>query len=400
MAFKDLGVPLDEPTIITSILTGIAERIPGWTPSEGSPEVALAEEIGHQIARLNQLAVHAGRNAVVAIAAAFGFETIGGTAAALPAVTLLLQLPPSASPEPFSQEITIPADFQIAVGDKAFTIDHATTATVAFSEVLTGAQTGYWQGTMSADFTAFLPGSDSDVGGPGVAASVLTASQVVIGATLSAAAAGGIDPETMEQYLGRFVTWMSTLRPGGVRADEIARYASTIAGVHRAIALDRYDPSDPGTPADRTVTVIPIDVHGADLGPSVKTTLETALEQIREVNFVFHVIDPTRNDVALAVTVVKDPAFADAAVQANVSAAIAAAIDPAVWGTTPGQPTSWQERDTLTIVDVAIAAAGAEGVAAVTGVTIDGDADPVALDGPGALISAIGAGTTLTVTIA
>ncbi|WP_278259489.1 hypothetical protein [Nocardioides convexus] len=56
-----LTMPWDPPEISTdpdevtaTILDGPASRLVGWEATEGAPEVALAEEVGREIAILNQ----------------------------------------------------------------------------------------------------------------------------------------------------------------------------------------------------------------------------------------------------------------------------------------------------------------------------------------------------------
>ncbi len=401
MTWTDLDIPVDETTIITSILGRIADKLPGWTPTEGAPEVALAEEFGHQVAILNQLAVDATRYAAAGVATAFGFQPIEGAKATLPDVALVAQLPPSAGTAPFTTTVTVPAGFTIAVDQRAFIIPQQTTVPVAFTEVTDGPYVGYWRGTFAVDFTALEVGTLSNVGEPGDTATLQTVSSVIVSATVTATAAGGIDPETMTAYLSRFTRWLHTLKPGGVRAQNIAEFATTVTGVQRAIALDRYNPADPSTPAERTVTVIPIDAAGEPLNTSTRELLLDELEQIREVGFVFHIADPTYAEPVIVVTVTKGADHTASEVQANVAAKITAALHPSRWGATDTDPRAWVDRPKLRTLDIALLAASAAGVTGVTSVAINGgSADVTLASTPGALIAPFEpGGSTLTVNV-
>ncbi|WP_156759566.1 baseplate J/gp47 family protein [Microbacterium karelineae] len=388
MPWEQLPVPVDEGTIIREILTGLSEKIPGWVPSEGAPEVALAEEVGYQLAVVNRAAVAAIDHAAAGIAAAFGFEPVDGIKAVLPQVTLTAQLPPSAGTAPFDRAVTVPAGFTVTVGQQPFLVPEQITLVASFTEVTSGDFTGYWRGDISVDFLALDVGDEWNTGELGEKATIQTVSPIIVTATLTAPATGGVGAETLPAFLTRFTAWLATLKPGGVRAEDLARFAATVEGTQRALALDRYDPNDPGTPADRTVTIIPVTATGADLDSFARDRLLAELEGIREVGFVFNLIDPNRTAVAVDVTVTVATGHEATAVQAAVDAAITDALSPAVWGTADGDPATWVEADTLRTLDVAVVVATVPGVASIDGITLDGGAADIALTTPGALIDA------------
>ena len=386
MAWKPLPLPDDEGKIIRTILEGLVARIPGWRPNEGALEVALAEEIGLALAAVNRYAQLASNMAAAGVAQALGFTPIAGTRAALPSVELTAQLPPSSATAPFSRAVTVTSGFKIAVGDQAFIVPRQITAVADFTQITSGPSEGYWEGKILIDFTALEPGDAYNTGAPGQTASIQTVSPTIVKATLTAPAAGGTSDETLEAFLARFVAWMSTLKPGGVRADDLAAFASTIEGTQRALALDRYDPADPGTPADRTVTIIPVSLTGLDLTSFETDRLREALEQIREVGFVFHIIDPVRTPVDVQVTITPASTAEPSQVVQDVHDALAVALSPAEWGTTDGDPATWVERDVVRTLDVALIAATVTGVASLGTITLNGGSADVPLAGPGALI--------------
>ncbi|WOF23848.1 baseplate J/gp47 family protein [Microbacterium betulae] len=387
MAWEPLPLPVDQDQIITTILTGIATAIPGWVPIEGAPEVALAEEIGVQLAAVNAAAVAAANYAAAGVAAAFGFEPIEGTKAVLQDVTLTAQLPPSAGTAAFSRAVTVPAGFTITIGGQPFIVPKQVTRVAAFTQVTAGDFTGYWRGIITADFAAYEAGDEWNIGAAGDVASIQTVSPVIIAATLTAPASGGEGAETLTAFLSRFTAWLATLKPGGVRAADLAAFAATVPGVRRALALDRYDPENPGTPADRTVTIIPIDAAGGDLASFEVDRLRTEIESIREVGFIVHIIDPVRTPVTVDVTVTVAVGGDVTAVQSAVATAVEAALSPAAWGS-GGDPAAWAETTTLRTLDVALVVANVPDVAAIGAITLNGDTADVTLTGPGALIDA------------
>src|SRR5690606_11124380 len=111
---------------------------------------------------------------------------------------------------------------------------------------------------------------------------MITASTAVLGVEAVEASTNGADGETLAMYLDRFVDWAATLRPGGVRARDIAALTRTVPGVHRARAVDLYDVVDDAWGRERTVSVFPIDEDGAPVAGPVATQVAQVLEDARE----------------------------------------------------------------------------------------------------------------------
>lgn len=395
MAFTPIVLDSDATTITADILAGLTTRMPGWLPNEGAPEVALAEEFALQIAATNDLALVSTQLAAAGVATAFGFSPYVAVAATLPGVQLTLSLPASTSTVPFTQAMAVPRGFTIAVGDVAFTLSVDATALVNF----TAAADGSWQGTMSINMVAVDAGSAGNIAA-GSLATVVSATMTVVHATIINAATGGSDAETVAAFLNRFIAWAATLRPGGVLVADITALATTVSGVQRALGKDQYNPAAPTVPAEKTITVIPVNASGALLTAGQKTALAAQFAATREVNFVFNIIDPTYTNIALSVTVTRDSSYSSAAIQAAAVAALTALIDPAKWGTVSGDLHTWSEKTTLTSFDVSAALGRVPGVTAITAVSINGSPTSATLTGPGALPSPLGAsGSTIIVTV-
>lgn len=395
MAFDPITIDADADTITADILTGLATRIPGWLPNEGAPEVALAEEFALQIAATNTLALASTQLAAAGVATAFGFAPIEAVKATLPGVQLTLSLPASAGTVPFTQAMAVLRGFTIAVSDVAFTLANDATALVNF----TAATDGSWHGTMSVDLIAVDAGAAGNVNA-GASATVISATLTVIAAAVSNAGIGGTDAESITAFLARFTAWAATLRPGGVLASDVAALATTVTGVQRALALDMYNPAAPAVPAEKTITVIGIGATGAALTSGQKTVLQALLDATREVNFVFHVIDPTYTNITLDVTITRDSAYTATSVHDAAVAALTALINPATWGVVSADLHSWSEKTALTSFDVSAALGRVPGITSITAVSINGSSTTASLTGPGALPSPLGvSGSTIAVTV-
>lgn len=364
MAWTPLPVETDEDVVTARILDALAARLPGWVPVEGAPEVALAEEIGRETAATNARA---------ATAVELAFAGIGETVFGLPALlgaqaTMLVELTVTGA------GAGVPAGFTV-VGINADGVE------VAFElpeQVTAGGPTV--QVVMRARDVGVL--SNTVPVGP---LTVVTSTSTVSAAAALEASTGGVDAESVTAYLSRLVDYIATLRPGGVRARDLATLARNVTGVHRALGVDLYDPTIPSTTAERTVTVFPVDVDGLPVNAGVAAEVEQVLEDVREVNFIIHVDDPTYTPVQVNFAAVAETGADPALVQANVHAALAAHLSPASWGSTPVDPTSWTETTTVRYLDLARIAGSAEGVAYLTTLTLNGGTGDVALPGPAAL---------------
>ncbi len=401
--WKDLTVDASSAATTARILAALTTNLPGWLPNEGTVEVALAEEFALEEYNLQQQMLAFSQDIVAA-----GLSTVWAAVtpivanpATLTGVTLALLLPPSAGDgvNPFTQTVAINTGFTISAGGQQFTLLADATALVTFTVLASGPNAGSYGGTMTVNLTAVTAGSAGNIAAT-TTATVISSTGLVSGATLTVAASGGTDAETTQQFLTRFIAWASTLRPGGVTTADIVALAITVSGVQRALALDMYDPAAPTVPAEKTSTWIGVDATGAVLSSAVKTAVSNVLAASREVNFVFHNIDPTYTNIALNVTVTHDGSHTIPAVQAAVTTALTALISPATWGVVGGDLTTWTDRTTLTALDVASALGKVAGIASIGAITVNGSTTSATLTGPGALPSPLGAsGSSITVTV-
>lgn len=83
---------------------------------------------------------------------------------------------------------------------------------------------------------------------------------------------------------------------------------------------------------EKTVTVAVATAAGEPVGSTIKATALTMLQNGREVNFVFYVIDPTYSAIAVTFTGVCTRAADAAAIEAAAEQAVADYLNPASWG--------------------------------------------------------------------
>lgn len=373
MPYESPELSTDPDEVSARILDNLAERLPGWEPVEGAPEVALALEIGRETAETNDRMV-----SVIALAFAAIGETVFGVAAhQATAAELSVRL-----------GVTGPA----AVVPAGLTVLGVTaTGVEAAFELLEQATAAATIGTSTVDVTmvALDPGAAGN-GVPAGELTVITATATVTGATALADSAGGIDDEPLADYLDRFADYASTLRPGGVRGADLAILARSVPGVHRALGIDLYDPATPGVPAERTATVVPIDIAGQPVDEATAAAVVELLQQAREVNFVIHLAEPTYTPVEVEYAAVVDPGADPAVVEADIAAAVAAYLSPATWGTTELDDEAWTGQNAVRYLDLARIIGTVSGVASMTALTIDGGTVDVTLLGVAPLPAAVG----------
>lgn len=358
MPWEQPDIPEDPDEIIQRILDGLAERMPGWEPIPGAPEVALAEELGYEMAVLGQLTRIGLEVAIAGFGeTAFGFPAYLGATADLQAEVTVT-----------AAGATIPAGLTV-VGIN----DNGDEVAFELADDVVAETT-----TVPVELTAV----DEGLAGNGVPAgplTMVTATTSVVDVAATATSANGADPEIIDDYLTRLVDYLGTLRPGGVNAADMAALARSVPGVHRALAVDLYDPADPGTQTERTVTVFPIDENNAPVPTAVAAQVQSTLDAAREVNFIVHVAEPTYTAVDVAFTAVAEAGADPIVVQTSVTGAIADWL--AAFGATADDPQAWEPTTTVRLLDLARVAGSATGVAYLASLTLNGASADLELTG-------------------
>ncbi|MBB3041031.1 baseplate J/gp47 family protein [Nocardioides soli] len=364
MAWEPPELPEDQDEVIGRILDNLQDRMDGWAPYDGQPEVALAQEIGRETVVVNARM----RDQIEYAVAGIGSTVFDVPYALATTAAISVQLTVTGT------GVVVPDGFMVTgtnpVGeDVNFVLLEPVTAATTTPVV-----------TMHA--------ADAGSAGNGVPVgplSIITATSTVITASAVTASAGGSDDELRDTYLDRLVSRLSVLRPGGVLAADMAALARTVPGVTRALGIDNYDALSEAIDAEKTVSVFVIDNVGAPVSVGVKADVQDALEAVREPGFVIYVEDPTYTAVDVVYDVVADAGADPGEVAAAIEAAVLAYLDPATWGTTVDDDTTWQAAGIVRLFDVAATIGRVPGVAAIVSVTLNGAAADAVLAGPAAL---------------
>jgi uncharacterized phage protein gp47/JayE len=177
------------------------------------------------------------------------------------------------------------------------------------------------------------------------------------------ASSGGTDAEDPAAYLGRLALTMQTYIEGVVIARDVEIVALNVPGIGRALALDNYNAETEEDEEEKTTTVAVTDDEGEPATAEAKEALEAKLEEKREVNYLFFVIDATYHLLDVEGEIVPMQGFDKAEVAANVAAAIEDRFSQARHGQQPpGDTSSWVNDDTLRYQDLVTVVNNAEGV--------------------------------------
>lgn len=176
------------------------------------------------------------------------------------------------------------------------------------------------------------------------------------------ASSGGTDAEEPSAYLARLALTMQTFIEGVVIARDVAIVAQNVPGVGSALVLDNYNAETEEDEQEKTTTVALRDAEGEPVSAEAKEAVEAVLEEKREVNYLFFVIDPTYSLLDVEGEIVPMQGFDKAEVAANVAAAIEDAFSPKRAGQQPpGDTSSWVQVDKLRYQDLLTVANNAEG---------------------------------------
>lgn len=362
MPWEPPEIETDEDAVAVRILDGLTTRLDGYEPVEGDPLAALAAEAGREIALLNTRTVQVLDLAIAGLGeTAFGFPADPGAQAAVE-VLLTVIAAGAVVPDGFTV-VGINSDG----AEVAFQLPAAVVAAdTTIAVTMTAAETGVIGNAVPAgDLT------------------IVTATATVVSAAAVGPSTGGADPEQIDSYLDRLRDYLVTLRPGGVRGDDLAALARSVPGVHRALGVDLYDPADPATPAERTATVFPVAADGLPVSAPTAAQVEAVLAASREVNFIIHVEDPTFTPVAIEYAAVAETGADPAVVESSINGAVTDWLMR--WGSTDDDETAWLPDSTMRYLQLARIAGSAPGVAYLESITINGVAGDYELPGTAAL---------------
>lgn len=105
----------------------------------------------------------------------------------------------------------------------------------------------------------------------------------------------------------------------------------------------------PNAAAENAVVVSAIDIQGLTASPTLKTTLDTYLQSLRQQNFIINIVDAAYTVIDATFTVVKHPAALAADVQSKTVENVTDFLSSAVWGV-PTWPTDARGWDNWTVL--------------------------------------------------
>lgn len=158
---------------------------------------------------------------------------------------------------------------------------------------------------------------------------------------------GGRDPETEDAYMDRLRDEMTLLTPRFVLASDAAVLARKVSGVHRALGIDNWNPETETFGNEKTITVAVVDEKGNSIGADLKERVRQYLIQMREINFVIYVSDPTYTTVNVNFAVRAYPGFDLSDIVQRCRAAVAAYLSPGSWAGGSESPPTWRKEDNV-----------------------------------------------------
>lgn len=331
----------NEDDLVGAAVTHIKSVMPEWQPRGGNTEMvlieALAVMLGPEILSLQLL----GPRVAELILGLIGTTRSQGVAARGRVEITVTNSSPTQ---------TVPAGtrLRLALDTSIETVDLFTTEdlTMITSETLTG------QVNVIADRLGSLPNGSPN----GAPVSVVDNLPFVESAKLAAALLGGADLESDAVFFARGAAQLARQNSTLVHPEQFEYAALARVGVGRAMTLDNYDPATPGAPTYGHVTVAVAGLDGLAVDPSLMTETRTALAEQALGSLTVHVIAPTYTPIDVAVTVKARAGWSEADVQASVTAALEAWVNPLTW--------AWD--DSATQFEIVAVVAAAPGVREVT----------------------------------
>lgn len=185
--------------------------------------------------------------------------------------------------------------------------------------------------------------------------------------------AGGVDAESDDSYLTRLADELGISSPSPILPDDFAILARRVAGVHRSLAIDGYNPGDQTFNNQRMITVALVDADGAAVPVGVKTDVEDLLESLRELNWVVHAVDPTFVVIDVTFTAVAKSGWDAADVETRAEQAVSDYLEPSRWGGGDEDPPVWRDESVVRYLEIGALLDKVEGLDYITDLQIGED---------------------------
>lgn len=341
MADLDYTELIPEDTTPEEIEDGIYERIqtqfPDWEPSDGQLEVWMIKGISLAVSQLYE---------VTTDVAAEIFAYFGETIVNVPRNEAFAATADSTWTLTGGAN-TVPEGTLVAIPDGLETVTFQTVEEVSGTSPLTIPLRAVEGGA-----------SANDLDGTPTLIDTLT---FVSNITLNAPTAGGVDEETMDEYLPRLVETLQMMSPRPI----LPRHFEVLArqyGAYRAVAYTGLDPVGGTTGNSLHMAVAVMDENGdaLDAGTSTafgtKNFIKAQIEAQLMENSIIHIFDATYTAIDVTSKIVSLPEYDHAQVIAAVEAALTDYFTPINWGRREGTgqvPTTWVNTTTVRYLEIA-----------------------------------------------
>ena len=365
--FIDYPIESDPRTLATQMLASFASR--GYALDAAGITEALIQTIAYRVSETRVVMADVARSI---------FTTYGETIVGIAPVAAARATVESTWTMTDMAGYTIPAGTLVyypLTGDQRVAFELASNLVVEpGSTTATGVEL---QAVVEGTDANGLPAATLE--GPGLTA--------VVSVATTATTAGGVDAETDAEYADRLSQRLRLLADVPILPDDFAVLAGEVDGVHRALAIDGYDPTGPSTGNERMVAVAVVDENGAAVSAGVKTAVDADLEARREVNFVVHVIDPTAVPVTVVFTATAADGYDPVQVEAAAEAAVDAYLDPGTWAGGGDSPPVWRAERAIRYNALVALIEGVAGVASLDTLTINGATSNLDLSSGGTVVA-------------
>jgi hypothetical protein len=378
--YLTFDIETDPDTLAQDAFDYLADRVPGWQPSDGNLDTWIIEATARMAAEVADVA---------AVVPASIFRAFGASIVGLPAQEATNASAASTWTVRDASGYTIPAGTPVGITGPDGTV-------VAF-ETVADALVAPGQTTKSVPLVA----TDAGAAGSGLngAISRLDSLDFVTLVTLDGVTSGGVDAEADVDYLARLSSTLRLLAPRPILPNDFAVMARSVAGVGRTLAIDGYNPDSGTFNNERTIAVAVADSTGEAVSSGVRDAVDALLQAQREVNFVVRVISPTYTAIAVTFTAVRYPGFDTVDVHDRAIAALTEYLSPANWGTPDSGDAAdaWLLTPVVRYLEVASRLNQVEGLNYLTALTVNGGTVDVALAGaaplprPGVLTGTVNA---------
>jgi hypothetical protein len=362
----------DETAVAEGILAGLADRITDFVPSDAHLESPISEATAVAIAT----AVVVLKDTVLDAYLGFGQRILGipriaaGVATAVSTWTVdATQLDPPVIAAGTEVQATGPD------GNTVFLVVAEDVPVVAGPIPASTTVTGVLLAAVEA-------GPDSNGATNPATSEVLVG---VLAVSIDAPAANGADAEDPDDYATRAADRAQRMHTIPITPADHAAFATDVAAVARAAAVNRMDPSQPGVDAPGHLTLYLQAAPGDPLDSTAKDTVTDYFAAIeRPLNVLLHLADPVEVPVTIAAAVRAAPGVDPDDLEARVAAALSDRVDRAKWDADASAPGGWARvRSTeLSVFDLSAAIDDLEGLVQILSITINGGVDSVALPGP------------------